>query len=89
MPGTSPFAYMAPEFRNRGFGVQLLGHAVSFFRSQGRRALRLRCAVTNDHAQHFYAKYDFHKVGEEQGKGFLLDVLEKPITRPEIPGTIL
>lgn len=87
--GYIPLCYMAPEFRNRGFGVQLLGHAVSFFRSQGRRALRLRCAVTNDHAQHFYAKYDFHKVGEEQGKGFLLDVLEKPITRPEIPGTIL
>ena len=83
--GYIPLCYMAPDFRNRGLGVQLLGHAVSFFRWEGRRGLRLRCALNNDHAQHFYDKYGFHKIGVEEGKWFPLDVLEKPIDRPNIP----
>lgn len=83
--GYIPLCYMAPDFRNRGLGVQLLGHAVSFFRREGRRGLRLRCALNNDHAQHFYDKYGFHKIGVEEGKWFPLDVLEKPIDRPNIP----
>ena len=68
-----------------GLGVQLLGHAVSIFRKEGRQGLRLRCALNNDHAQHFYDKYGFHKIGVEEGKWFPLDVLEKPICRPDIP----
>ena len=83
--GYIPLCYMAPEFRNRGLGVQLLGHAVSIFRKEGRQGLRLRCALNNDHAQHFYDKYGFHKIGVEEGKWFPLDVLEKPICRPDIP----
>ncbi len=83
--GYIPLCYMSPEFRNHRLGVQLLGHAVSFFRRQGRQSLRLRCALNNDHAQHFYDKYGFHKIGVEEGKWFPLDILEKPIDRPDIP----
>lgn len=83
--GYIPLCYMSPEFRNHRLGVQLLGHAVSIFRQHGRQGLRLRCALNNDHAQHFYKKYGFHKIGVEEGKWFPLDILEKPIGRPDIP----
>ncbi len=36
--GYIPLCYMSPEFRNHRLGVQLLGHAVSFFRRQGRQS---------------------------------------------------
>ena len=52
---------------------------MSFFRPLGRDKLRLRCAPYNDRAQHFYQKYGFVKVGEEQGSRVPLDILEKYI----------
>ena len=77
--GYIPFCYIMPERRTQGLGVQLIGQAVSFYRPLGRDSLRLRCAPYNSHAQHFYAKYGFHKIGEEQGSRVPLDILEKYI----------
>jgi probable phosphoglycerate mutase len=77
--GYIPFCYVTPKRREQGLGVQLIGQAVSFFRPLGRDKLRLRCAPYNEHAQHFYAKYGFVKVGEEQGSRVPLDILEKYI----------
>lgn len=77
--GRIPFVYMEPEIRDHGLGVQLLGQAVSTYRSLGRRYLRLRCAPENEYAQHFYHKYGFYKVGEEPGGAGILDTLEKYI----------
>ena len=57
----------------------LIGQAVSFYRPLGRERLRLRCAPYNSRAQHFYAKYGFQKIGEEQGSRVPLDILEKYI----------
>ena len=77
--GYIPFCYIAPSRRDQNLGVQLIGQAVSFFRPLGRDKLRLRCAPYNDRAQHFYQKYGFVKVGEEQGSRVPLDIMEKYI----------
>ena len=82
--GRIPFVYMNPEIRDHGFGVQLLGQAVSTFRALGRHHLRLRCAPENIFAQHFYQKYGFYKVGEEVGGLGHLDTLEKYIGTEEL-----
>ena len=77
--GYIAFCYIMPERRDQELGVQLIGQAVSFFRPLGRDKLRLRCAPYNDRAQHFYKKYGFVKVGEEQGSRVPLDIMEKYI----------
>ena len=77
--GYIPFCYIMPERRGQRLGVQLIGQAVSFYRPLGRERLRLRCAPYNSRAQHFYAKYGFQKIGEEQGSRVPLDILEKYI----------
>ena len=85
--GYIPFVYMAPEYRKKGLGVQLIGQAVSAYRPLGRTRLRLRCAPENGVAQRFYKKYGFVKVGETQGTGGVpLDLLEKDIGFEETDG---
>ena len=77
--GRIPFLCITPEIRDHGLGVQLLGQAVSTFRALGRQYIRLRCAPENTHAQLFYKKYGFYKIGEEAGGIGHLDTLEKYI----------
>lgn len=77
--GRVPFFYMMPEFRSKGLGVQLLGHAVCTYRAKGRQFLRLRCAPENDRARKFYLSHGFYKVGEEPGGTGRLDTMEKYI----------
>lgn len=77
--GRVPFLYIAPEFRGKKLGVQLLGQAVSTYREMGRQFLRLRCAPENERAQAFYRSHGFYKVGEEPGGSGHLDTLEKYI----------
>ncbi|MCI8870921.1 MAG: GNAT family N-acetyltransferase [Lawsonibacter sp.] len=77
--GYIPFCYIMPGLRAQGLGVQLIGQAVSVYRPLGRDKLRLRCASYNTPAQHFYARYGFVKIGEEQGSRVPLDILEKYI----------
>lgn len=71
------FFYLIPELRAQGLGVQLLGQAVSTYRTLGREVLRLRCAPNNELARRFYERYGFRKVGREAGIFGDLDVLEK------------
>ena len=77
--GYIPFCYIVPERRDQNLGIQLIGHAVAFFRPMGRDKLRLRCAPYNHRAQHFYKKYGFVKIGEESGSRVPLDIMEKYI----------
>ena len=77
--GRVPFLYMRPEFRSKGLGVQLLGHAVCTYRAKGRQFLRLRCAPENDRARKFYHSHGFYKAGEEPGGIGHLDTMEKYI----------
>lgn len=77
--GRIPFISLMPEARDHGLGVQLIGQAVSTYRALGRKYLRLRCAPENTHAQNFYKRYGFYKIGEEPGGTGTLDTLEKYI----------
>ena len=77
--GYIPFLYMAPDYRQQGLGVQLIGQAVSTFRPLGRTKLGLSCAPDNAPAQRFYQKYGFVKTGETEGARQTLDCLEKYI----------
>ncbi len=77
--GSIPFYYMVPELRCHGFGVQLLGVAVSAYRKLDRDYLRLRCAPENVQAQRFYRRYGFRAIGREKGANGPLDILEKYI----------
>lgn len=77
--GFISFFYVTSAFRLKGLGVQLLGQAISFYRALGRNRLRLRCAVSNAIALHFYQKYGFRAVGQEQIGPLTLDTLELPI----------
>lgn len=77
--GYLPFLYVKEEFRCQGIGVQLLGQAVSLYRSMGRRCLRLCCAPDNLPAQRFYRHYGFYPIGTSAGARQPLDLLEKGI----------
>ena len=77
--GDISFFYLVPELRCRGFGIQLIGQAVSTYRPLGREHLRLLCEAENDRARRFYERYGFRKTGEETGTPGRLDVLEKYI----------
>ena len=74
--GRVPFLYIRPEYRSKGFGVQLLGQAIYTFRKADRNRLRLRCAPENDRAKQFYVRNGFTKIGEEAGGIGHLDTME-------------
>lgn len=77
--GYIPFFYLRPDYRRRGIGGQLLGQAVSVYRSMGRNRLRLLCGPGNEPAQRFYRRYGFVKNGQAPGALGPLDVLELPL----------
>lgn len=65
--GYIPFLYLIPELRNKGMGIQLVGHAVSVLRRHHKKLLRLSVSPRNDAALAFYKKYGFQEVGRAQG----------------------
>ena len=86
------FFYLTPEARSKGWGVQLLGHAVWYCETRGFPGIRLHCAAANEHARGFYAHYGFTCVGEEMGVRGRLLLLEKPVSgrgvKPVGPETV-
>lgn len=77
--GWISFLYLLPEFRGLGWGVQLLGHAIWYFETCARRAVRLHVAVTNARAIAFYEHYGFARIGRDHGVASDLYLMEKPI----------
>ena len=77
--GWVSFLYLTPEFRSKGLGVQLLGHAVCTYRVMGRQFLRLSCPLEHERAKKFYYAHGFRKIGEEPGGIGHLDTMEKYI----------
>ena len=77
--GWVSFCYIVPELRGQGFGVQLLGHAVSYFRDRGRQSLRLHVSEKNAPAISFYKKYAFNEIGGEPGIVCWLMLMEKDL----------
>jgi len=45
--GLIKYLYLLPNWQGRGFGVQLIGHAVSFFRKQKKPVLRVELPMGN------------------------------------------
>lgn len=80
--GHIAFLCMDKEFRHRGFGIQLIGHAISFYRPLGRKKLRLNVAADNVSAVKFYAKCGFTEARREQGSFGEVIVMEKGIALP-------
>ena len=70
--------YLAPDFRGRNLGVQLMGHAISVYRPLGRRRLRISLDGNARNAAGFFCRYGF--VPAEDG-GL---VLEKDIALPVV-----
>lgn len=50
-------------YRRQGFGIQLLGQAVSYFRPLGRETLCLALNHGNDHARRYFLEYGFVPAG--------------------------
>lgn len=86
--GYIPFLYLRKDFRHQGLGIQLVGHAVSFYRKLGRKKLQLSVAPTNENALKFYEKFGFTQVKKQRGRfGYLL-LMEKDISMPAGPQDI-
>ena len=77
--GWISLVYLEPGVRGRRLGVQLIGHAVSFFRRQGRSSLRLHVAYDNENAFGFYEHAGFRDIGTAQGVHGPLHLMEMDI----------
>ena len=73
--------YVEPEMRGSRLGIQLIGHAVSYFRKKGRRSIRLHVSQTNEEAIGFYRHNGFVPIGETMGVGGMLWLMELDITQ--------
>ena len=69
----------APEERDNGVGIQLIGKAVSLSRPLDCDKLGLVCSEQNAHALAFYQKYGFHTIGTEAGAYGTLYRMQKDI----------
>ena len=74
--------YLKPEYRRKGYGVQLLARAIQTYRELGRRAIRLHVAESNTAAVAFYRRQGFELLSMEgTGAGKLL-LMEKKLGGP-------
>lgn len=71
--------YLKPEYRNRGYGIQLLGRAIFFYKKLGRTCLRLQTAEENAIARAFYRREGFAEISEQKTANGKLFVLERQI----------
>ena len=77
--GHISFCHINTEHRSHGYGIQLIGQAVSAFRARGREYLQLSCAKNNEGARRFYFRCGFYPIGEKQGSHGPVDLMEKYI----------
>ena len=81
--GWLPVFYVEPEYRQLGYGVQLLGQAVMYYRPLGREALCVSLPESSETALRFFADYGFRPTGEITAEGET--VLEKDIAFRALP----
>ncbi len=65
--------YLKEEYRNKGYGIQLLARPMFKYTSLGRKALRLHVAEDNVAAIAFYKKYGFKTVRTDGGRLLLME----------------
>ena len=73
--------YLKEEYRNKGYGIQVLARPIFFYKALGRTVLRLQVAETNELARAFYRREGFRVIGEEQGYDGRLFVMERPLEK--------
>lgn len=73
--------YLAPDYRAKGYGIQILARALSLYSAMGRNALRLHVAEENKAALAFYKKYGFEVISAENGGAGRLLLMEKKLGR--------
>ena len=71
--------YLCPDYREKGYGVQLLARAIKKYANMGRTCLRLNVAESNAAARAFYKKWGFEEIGEEKGNLGTLLLLERKL----------
>lgn len=71
--------YLKPEYRRKGYGVQLLARAIRAYRELGRRSIRLHVAEANTAAVTFYRRQGFELLGTEGTGGGKLLLMEKTL----------
>ncbi len=67
--GHISFVYLKPEYRRQRFGIQLIGHAMSKYKREGKKHISVRVAVSNTAAYKFYTKYGFYEIFRENDDG--------------------
>ena len=75
MAGHISFLYLAPEYRRMRYGIQLVGHAMSRYKSLGKKHISVRVAETNTAARNFYGKYGFYEAFRENDGGIIQRVM--------------
>ena len=71
--------YLREDYRNKGYGIQLLARAIFFYRRLGREKLRLQVAEDNRIACAFYEREGFRAVRQQRTPNGKLLEMEKPI----------
>ncbi len=69
--------YLKEDYRNRGYGIQLLARAIFFYKDLCRDRLRLQVAESNRMACAFYNKEKFQTIGEEKSPTGKLLLMER------------
>lgn len=71
--------YLRPDYRNQGYGVQLLARAIKKYSDLGRTRLQLNVAEGNKAALAFYKKQGFEETGHKDNELGRLLLLEKKL----------
>lgn len=71
--------YLAEEYRNTGYGVQLLARAIKKYTNMGRTRLQLNVTESNEAARAFYKKQGFEEIGHRENRLGRLLLLEKKL----------
>ncbi len=77
--GYISFFYVLPEYRGEGYGVQMIGQAVSTYRPMGRKYLRLSCGEDNMRGKAFYERHGFYQIDERQSSYGRMNIMQKDI----------
>lgn len=80
--------YMLPEYRGRGWAIQLLGYAFWFYENHDRTTVRLHVSENNTRAITFYQRSGFVQIGRDPGVRAHLLLMGRLIHRTVTHGTV-
>lgn len=75
--------YLEEEYRSKGWGIQLLGRAIMYYSSLGRKTLQLNVADSNLSARAFYEKWGFSVLRSSRYRLGSLLLMEKKLDDKE------